>query len=38
MKKDPKRANKIGHYQRLEQKQGKANMPDTLEQVINWNT
>ena len=35
----PKRANKIGHYQRLEQKQGKANMPISLEQVSrNWNT
>ena len=27
MKKDPKRANKIGHYPKLEERQGKANMP-----------
>jgi DNA polymerase elongation subunit (family B) len=34
----PKRANKIGHYQRLEQKQGKANMPGHVRASINWNT
>jgi len=34
----PKRANKIGHYQRLEQKQGKANMPGHVRAAINWNT
>ena len=34
----PKRANKIGHYQRLEEKQGKANMPGHVRAAINWNT
>ena len=34
----PKRANKIGHYKRLEQKQGKANMPGHVRASINWNT
>ncbi len=34
----PKRANKIGHYQRLEAKQGKANMPGHVRASINWNT
>lgn len=34
----PKRANKIGHYQRLEQKQGKANLPGHVRASINWNT
>jgi DNA polymerase elongation subunit (family B) len=34
----PKRANKIGHYQRMEQKQGKANMPGHVRASINWNT
>lgn len=34
----PKRANKIGYYQRLEQKQGKANMPGHVRASINWNT
>jgi len=34
----PKRANKIQHYQRLEQKQGKANMPGHVRASINWNT
>ena len=34
----PKRANKIGHYQRLEEKQGKANMPGHVRASINWNT
>jgi len=34
----PKRANKIQHYQRLEQKQGKANMPGHVRAAINWNT
>ena len=34
----PKRANKIGHYQALEAKQGKANMPGHVRASINWNT
>ena len=34
----PKRANKIGHYRRLEEKQGKANMPGHVRAAINWNT
>ena len=34
----PKRANKIGYYQKLEQKQGKANMPGHVRASINWNT
>jgi DNA polymerase elongation subunit (family B) len=34
----PKRANKVGHYGRLEQKQGKANMPGHVRASINWNT
>jgi len=34
----PKRANKIGHYRRLEEKQGKANMPGHVRASINWNT
>ena len=34
----PKRANKIGHYQRLEEKQGKANMHGHDRASINWNT
>jgi DNA polymerase elongation subunit (family B) len=34
----PKRANKVGHYQRLEEKQGKANMPGHVRASINWNT
>jgi DNA polymerase elongation subunit (family B) len=34
----PKRANNIQHYQRLEQKQGKANMPGHVRAAINWNT
>lgn len=34
----PKRANKIYHYQRLEEKQGKANMPGHVRAAINWNT
>ena len=34
----PKRANKIGHYQRLEEKQGKANMPGHVRASIDWNT
>ena len=33
-----KRANKIGRYQRLEQKQGKANMSGHVRASINWNT
>ena len=34
----PKRANKIGHYRRLEEKQGKANMPGHVRASLNWNT
>ena len=34
----PKRANKVGHYRRLEEKQGKANMPGHVRASINWNT
>ncbi len=34
----PKRANKIGHYQREEQKKGKANMPGHVRASINWNS
>ena len=34
----PKRANKVGHYQRLEERQGKANMPGHVRASINWNT
>ena len=34
----PKRANKIGHYQKLEERQGKANMPGHVRASINWNT
>ena len=34
----PKRANKIGHYQREEEKLGKANMPGHVRASINWNT
>ena len=34
----PKRANKVGHYRRLEEKQGKANMPGHVRAAINWNT
>ena len=34
----PKRANKVGHYKRLEEKQGKANMPGHVRASINWNT
>lgn len=34
----PKRANKIGHYQALEEKLGKANMPGHVRASINWNT
>ena len=34
----PKRANKIGYYQRLEEKQGKANMPGHVRASINFNT
>jgi len=34
----PKRANKIQYYQRLEEKQGKANMPGHVRASINWNT
>ena len=34
----PKRANKVGHYRRLEEKQGKANMPGHVRASLNWNT
>jgi len=34
----PKRANNIQHYQKTEQKQGKANMPGHVRASINWNT
>jgi DNA polymerase elongation subunit (family B) len=34
----PKRANKIGYYQKEEQKKGKANMPGHVRASINWNT
>ena len=34
----PKRANKVGDYRRLEEKQGKANMPGHVRASINWNT
>ena len=34
----PKRANKIGEYQRKEAKQGKATMPGHVRASINWNT
>jgi DNA polymerase elongation subunit (family B) len=33
----PKRANKIGHFLKLEQKLGKANMPGHVRASINWN-
>lgn len=33
----PKRVNNLGHYQRLEEKQGKANMPGHVRAAINWN-
>jgi len=34
----PKRANKIGYYQKEEQRKGKANMPGHVRASINWNT
>jgi len=34
----PKRANKIGHYKKEEQRKGKANMPGHVRASINWNT
>jgi len=34
----PKRANKVGHYRRLEEKAGKANMPGHVRASLNWNT
>ena len=34
----PKRANKISHYRKLEEKQGKANMPGHVRASLNWNT
>ena len=34
----PKRANKIGYYQRLEESKGKANLPGHVRASLNWNT
>ena len=34
----PKRANKIGFYQKEEKRKGKANMPGHVRASINWNT
>ena len=34
----PKRVNKLSHYRRLEEKQGKANMPGHVRAALNWNT
>lgn len=34
----PKRANKIGHYRKEEERKGKANMPGHVRASINWNT
>lgn len=34
----PKRANKIGQFQREEERKGKANMPGHVRASINWNT
>jgi len=34
----PKRANKIGHYQRLEESKGKANLPGHVRASLNWNS
>jgi DNA polymerase elongation subunit (family B) len=34
----PKRANKVGHYRKLEEKHGKANMPGHVRASHNWNT
>ena len=34
----PKRANKVGHYRRLIEKQGKANVPGHVRASLNWNT
>jgi len=34
----PKRANKIGHFRREEERLGKANMPGHVRASINWNT
>lgn len=34
----PKRANKIGHFRRLEEKMGKANLPGHVRASLNWNT
>lgn len=33
----PKRANRIAHYQALEEKKGKANLPGHVRASINWN-
>jgi len=34
----PKRANKIGYYQRLEESKGKANLPGHVRASLNWNS
>jgi DNA polymerase elongation subunit (family B) len=34
----PKRANKISHYRKQEEIQGKANMPGHVRAALNWNT
>lgn len=34
----PKRANKIGYYQKEEKRKGKANLPGHVRAAINWNT
>lgn len=34
----PKRVNKLSHYRRLEEKQGKANMPGHVRAALNWNS
>ena len=34
----PKRANKIGHFRRLQEAAGKANMPGHVRASLNWNT
>ena len=34
----PKRANRIAHYQALEEKKGKANLPGHVRASINWNS
>jgi len=34
----PKRVNKLGHYRKLQEKQGKATMPGHVRAALNWNT